>query len=352
MNIIYCICGDGNGHVFRSNVIIEHLKQKGHKVSMLASGKAYGFLAPRYQEVAEISGLKLSYQDNRVKKSKTIASTIFQVKDLPHNIKALRSLVKDYHPDIVISDMEPIASLIAAIYNIPLISLDNNHMLADTKFHVSKKDFPAYVVGKVFMDSVLPSRDFSILTTFFYPPLRRRKQKNTVLVPPIIRQEVMQAKPTVGSHILVYQTSDGYKELLNVLKASNRQYIIYNGNREIKADNLLFRDFSPTQIVADLAGAAGVITNGGFSLISEALYLGKPIMCLPIKNQFEQIINGHMLETLGYGQMSYRLTRQQLESWLEELTVYRQNVKKIVFDNRIVFNKLDEALKAFVRPKY
>src|SRR6185369_12152091 len=38
----------------------------------------------------------------------------------------------------------------------------------------------------------------------------------------------------------------------------------------------------------DLSGAKAVIANAGFSLISEGLYLDKPYLAIPVKNQFEQ----------------------------------------------------------------
>ena len=44
-----------------------------------------------------------------------------------------------------------------------------------------------------------------------------------------------------------------------------------------------------------------IITNGGFTVISEALYLKKPIFSIPIKNQFEQALNAKFVEKLGAG---------------------------------------------------
>ena len=47
--------------------------------------------------------------------------------------------------------------------------------------------------------------------------------------------------------------------------------------------------------------ARGVVTGGGFSLLSEAVYLGKPVLSVPLRGQFEQLMNARYLEREGFG---------------------------------------------------
>ncbi len=351
MRIVYTVCGDGLGHAFRSSIVIDHLLKSNHQVTILASGKAFDVLSKKYQPIGRISGLKLIYQDNRVKRGKTIIKYMTQVKSLPRNILTIRKMLKNFEPQVVISDFEPVASLISAFYNIPLISIDNNHIISDVRLKVERSDYTYYLVTRLFIDSLLPSRDYSLITTFFYPPLKKNHGKSSWLMPPLIREEVKAVTPTISNHILVYQTSDTYKELLNVLKNSNQQYIIYNGNREIKSDNLIFRDFDARQIIEDMASAKAVIANGGFTLISESLYLGKPVLSIPIKMQYEQILNGRMIDKLGLGRMTFRLTRNLLDNWLSDLDSYRGQISQLKFDNNILFTKLNEILETIIRDK-
>ena len=49
------------------------------------------------------------------------------------------------------------------------------------------------------------------------------------------------------------------------------------------------------------ASKKAVIATAGFTLISEALYLHKPYLALPMQGQFEQELNAFQLESLGYG---------------------------------------------------
>jgi uncharacterized protein (TIGR00661 family) len=164
MNILYTICGDGNGHAFRSSVVIDHLLQSGHTVAIITSGKAYGYLSQRYGSVIQVHGWSLIYRGNRVKKSSTLAKNFAKFKYLPKDLQSVRSLVKRFQPQIVISDFEPSGGLIATMYDLPLISLDNQHIISDTKVPVLRKDYADYVLARIYTDSVVPNRDYSLVT--------------------------------------------------------------------------------------------------------------------------------------------------------------------------------------------
>ncbi|MDJ0622350.1 MAG: glycosyltransferase family protein [Desulfocapsaceae bacterium] len=45
--------------------------------------------------------------------------------------------------------------------------------------------------------------------------------------------------------------------------------------------------FSRQGFIDDLATCRGVICNAGFSFISEALHLGKRVLCKPVRGQLE-----------------------------------------------------------------
>ena len=60
--------------------------------------------------------------------------------------------------------------------------------------------------------------------------------------------------------------------------------------------------------------------------------------------QYEQILNGRMIEELGYGRMTFRLSRGVLEDWLKNLPDYHQKISELHFDNNILFDKLDAVI--------
>ena len=120
--------------------------------------------------------------------------------------------------------------------------------------------------------------------------------------------------------------------------------MIYNAASRNFGSRFQFRNFSPTGVVADLAGAKGVIINGGFTLLTESLYLGKPILSVPIKMQYEQIINARMVEALGLGLMTKELTLEIFRLWQSRLPNFSQAIKSLTFDNQLLLAKLDDIL--------
>src|ERR1700722_9683933 len=134
--------------------------------------------------------------------------------------------------------------------------------------------------------------------TFFFSATA--KKRNTFLFPPIVRQEVHSATPKTGDYALVYVTSPA-KELAALLKQVRSKFIAYGFGIDGQEGNILFKKPSMDGFLRDLTGAKAIIANAGFSLVSEALYLGKPYLAVPVKNQFEQTFNAYYVDKLGYG---------------------------------------------------
>ena len=89
-----------------------------------------------------------------------------------------------------------------------------------------------------------------------------------------------------------------------------------------------------------------VVSNGGLSLIGEAVYLGKPVYSVPVKHQFEQIMNARYLEELGYGLNAESIDGDLLRMFLREQSRYAARVAKHKQDgNEVLFATVDKLVK-------
>jgi uncharacterized protein (TIGR00661 family) len=70
-------------------------------------------------------------------------------------------------------------------------------------------------------------------------------------------------------------------------------------NTSKKEGNVIFKKFSSSGFIKDLSECKAAILNGGFTGISEAVYMKKPVLIVPVKNQFEQIFNGETVKEMG-----------------------------------------------------
>ncbi len=305
MKILYGVVGEGMGHAMRSRVVLEHLVAQGHQVVIMASGRAVDYLAKRFEGVNRISGLHMIYEDNRVRLGKTLWSNVLAgAGGIPKNIAAYFELISEFRPEVAISDFESWTYLYGKTHRLPTLSIDNMQII-NRCFHepdVIGDDERDFQLARAFVKSKLPFCDAYFITTFFRPKIRK---PNTFLFPPIVRPEVVAANVRRGDHLVVYQTAEGHNQLADVLQKSGMECRVYGMRRDLKADvtegNLVYRPFSETTFIDDLASARGVVAAGGFTLMSESVYLKKPMLAVPLRKQFEQVLNARYLEKEGFG---------------------------------------------------
>jgi uncharacterized protein (TIGR00661 family) len=186
---------------------------------------------------------------------------------------------------------------------------------------ISKEEESNFTLAKQIVKAKLPGCNQYFISSFFEAEIVK---KNTQLVPPIIREAILQAKTSEGNHILMYQTSSSLENVQETLaKLPHEHFIVYGMNQNYTEGNVQFKPFSETEFIADFASAKAVIANGGFSFLSEAVYLHKPIYSFPIDGQFEQYMNAAYIEKMGYGRHFKSLGSDQLKAFLYDLPIFK-----------------------------
>ena len=142
---------------------------------------------------------------------------------------------------------------------------------------------------------------FIIISFFRLPPF---DNSVTEVLPPLIRKSVTEHSPTEGDHVIVYQTSPTFFKLFPVLEEMKSRFVIYGFGALNRRKNLEFKAVSDRGFLEDLASSRYCIVNGGHNVISEALFLGKPVFCFPIGGGYEQFINAYFVQQLGFGEYS------------------------------------------------
>ena len=326
--VFYCVCGEGMGHAIRTGVIVDRIKEK-YDVYLFSSDRAYEYLNSKFDNVYEIGGFNTVYTNNKVNNLKTLSEAI---KRNPTNIKVgyenLYKKAVQLKPDVIVTDFEIYATLLSKIRSIPLISLDNIHMMTQTKIDYPKKYFGEMLKAKGVIKTYVMKPKIHILTSFFYPKIKPRKK--AVIYPPIIREDILKLEPKEGNHIIVYQTSRESESLVNRLKAlKNEKFIVYGFNKNEKDGNLIYKEFNEDEFYDDLASSKAVICNGGFTFICEAIHLKKPIYSVPAIGNFEQLLNGFYVEKLGYGEYHEVMDAKKVENFLKRLPKYQKKLSKV-----------------------
>jgi uncharacterized protein (TIGR00661 family) len=329
VRILYGVVGEGMGHATRSRVILEALVRE-HEVHVVVSGRTREYLARHFANVHRIWGLTLNYGGNRVRNLRTVLQNVTgAVTGWPANVRAYFDVLAEFRPEVVISDFESFSYLVGKALRLPVISLDNIQIINRCEHEQALLEGwePTFELTRTIVEAKLPRCFHYLVTSFFYPPVRRPR---TTLIPPVVRAEILDAKSERGDHLLVYQTATTHRALPDVLKQLGIPARIYGLRRDLARDvldsNLTYRPFSEARFIEDLRTARGVVAGGGFTLMSEAVFLQKPLLAVPVVGQFEQVLNALYLQRLNYGAYAPRLALGALQAFVGGLRAYESTL--------------------------
>ena len=315
MHILYGIATTGNGHISRSKIIINALKERGHSIDVILSGRDEKdlFDIDELKPYQVKKGFTFSSNKGRISYIKTVLKS--NPLEFLNDIKSVKNVY-----DLVITDFDPISAYAAKKYKIPCMGIGHQYSFYQDIPMTNKMKF-----SSIFFPKIYAPVNFSIPFHFHH--------FNQPILPPFIDPILhnRRDKEEIGSHILVYLPWENLNDMITVLKTVPRDFIIYTDIEYIKEiENITLKPFSNKNFKYDLLRCQCLITNAGFQLTSEALFLGKPILCKPVKGQPEQEHNAKILHDLGYATVSQEINAATIKDWLHK----SKNIK-IDFSNPI-----------------
>ncbi|MDX1490280.1 MAG: glycosyltransferase family protein [Pseudohongiellaceae bacterium] len=349
MRLVYGVSGEGSGHSSRAKEMGVHLMSQGHEVRFVSYDRGFRSLNSLF-DCVEIEGLHIISVENKVSMLKTLSHNLGALPALIRSYRKLKRVFRDYQPECVICDFEPMTARLAKSFELPLISLDNQHRMRYMHYEAPKSlKIDQWITERV-IAMMVPKPDVSLATTFFFGELKNSK---TFLFPPILRSEVGALMPSDKGHHLVYLTG-AYQAVIDMLKRfPEERFLVYGYDKDAVDGNVSYRPFSVQGFLEDLASARTVIATAGFTLMSEAMYLQKPYLAFPMQGQFEQELNGLCLEELGFGMSVPRAHESSLSHFFAQQGQYRDALARYEYGisncpdaskNIAICAKLDELL--------
>ena len=134
-----------------------------------------------------------------------------------------------------------------------------------------------------------------------------------------------------------------------------RSYVFGYNRSEGSDGNVHFMRKSEDGFLRLLEGCSYVIQGGSHTLMTEALYLGKPIFSIPLKAMVEQRFNAFYLEKLGYGIQSdmASLSPERLFDFEQRLPRFRATIADAgnFCGNDDVFGLVDAFIRTGALPR-
>jgi len=301
MKIFYGVQGTGNGHITRARVMAKELKEAGIDVHFQFTGRP----ADKYFDMEVFNGYQsrtgLTFHTEKGQVS--YLKTALDAKPITF-IKDLKSLDLSGY-DLVISDFEPVTAWAAKSQKIPVLGIGHQYAF-NHKIPREGSDPIADQVMKYFAPADV---GIGLHWHHFGQPI----------LPPIIDTPKTPAS-IIRNKIIVYLPFEDQHEVIRLLSPfENFEFHLYSPEPvSSKFDHITCNPLSRDGFQKDLYDCAGIISNAGFELASEALQLGKKILAKPLHAQMEQISNAAALHQLGYGHIMNDMDIAVIEHWLHD----------------------------------
>lgn len=303
MKLLYAIQGTGNGHISRAREIVPLLQQYGDLDLVISGTQADVNLA---QPIAyRFHGFSFIFG----KKGSVDHWTTYKVMNLRRLRKDIKTLpLKKY--DLIINDFEPVTAWACKLRNISSVSLSHQASFISKNtprpagsFHWAEWIFKHYAPATHHIGFHFNRYDDFIHT-------------------PVIRSGIRVLQPRDLGHITVYLPAYDDRLLLSYFKKMpDVQFEVFSkhASQSYTDANIRVSPVDDEKYTVSLASCHGLLTGGGFEGPSEGLYLGKKVMVIPMKYQYEQLCNAEAVRRLGVPVL-YSLENlvPELNKWLNE----------------------------------
>ncbi|MBI9059699.1 MAG: glycosyl transferase [Labilibaculum sp.] len=321
MKILYGIQGTGNGHLSRAIELIPYLQDVA-EVDILISGLHHDL---KFNHIIKYKKQGLGFffgRNGGIDIWKTIGKF-----NIYRFIKDIRCLpVEEY--DLVISDFEPITAWACRLKGVFCLGLSHQAAMLNSRTPLPDK---------------IDTFGFKILKQ--YAPCSQNlsfhfKEYGHNMFTPIIRREIRKLEVHNKDFFVVYLPAYSDEKLISVLSEfSYKRWLVFSKHtkKSYKNKNVNIRPVNSDEFIEGLKDCEGVLCGAGFETPAEALFLGKKLAVIPMKNQFEQVCNAHALQELGIpvftGLDDYNVGL--IEKWLKEKANcpkinYPDNAKSVI----------------------
>lgn len=224
------------------------------------------------------------------------------------SLKLIHKKVKEFQPDMVINFYDFLGG-----FYFRLFKSDVRHVCIGHQFLAEMPEFPfaggRFVEKKLFqMNNRTTSQKAALKLALSFRPYKTGSHKNTVVIPPLIREEVKTLKADKGDFILGYMVNDGYgdevitwhepiKKTIKIECFWDRKGV---DNPFIPHENLTFHQIG-SLFMEKMRTCKAYASTAGFESVCEAMYLDKPVLMVPVDGQYEQACNAIDAELAGAG---------------------------------------------------
>ncbi len=359
MKVLFIVQGEGRGHLTQAVSMWQLLTDSGHQVQACLVGKStyqhQSFLESQLDAPVDyFVSPNLAYGVNKPGLSlrRTLSENLRKIPQLHQSIIFLRKKIKYYQPDLIINFYDLLGGITKALspdIKIPMVCIAHQYLLLHKDF-----DFPVSNEMDKFLVNLntrITALRANKLLALSFAPLNATKK--IISVPPLLRKEIEKEQVGNYNYLLAYMTNECFLSELIKWSEKNPQEEIHcfvqrSQENEVEqiSMNLFIHKPHAHKFLHLMANCKGLITSAGFESVSEAIYLGKPIMMIPVPRHFEQKCNAHDASTYGAGIAAEEFNPKYLLDFIHQYESPALNFRNwLVEGKQVLLRELEKMAK-------
>jgi uncharacterized protein (TIGR00661 family) len=314
MRILFVIQGEGRGHLTQALSLRQKLVGEGHEVVGVLVGKSparrlpaffldkigvpvYPFESPNFLPTAKNKQVNLA------------VSIVYNLARLPKyllSVRFINRMIRETEADVVVNFYELLTGFTYFLFRPKalMICIAHQYLFLHPDFKFPDENRLELAMLRFFTRLTAIGAAKKLALSF--RKMREYGPEGLIVVPPLLRHEVLDIKPKQGEYLFGYLLNSGFsEEIIDWHKAHPEQELHFFWDRktetaEFKVDERLsFHQLDDLLFLYYMSGAKAYATTAGFESVCEAMYLGKPILMVP--THIEQACNAYDAALSGAG---------------------------------------------------
>jgi len=353
MKFLFVVQGEGRGHLTQAIALREMLAKNGHKVAAVLVGESNRrelppfFLKNMQAEVLRFESPNFLPASKKKQTNiwKSIVYNLLKTGTYLKSIYFIHKQIKRSNVDIVVNFYEILTGFTYALLppKTPYVCIAHQYIFLHPEFRFPQANKVELWLLRFFtrVTCIRASKLFALSVK----EMPNVPKKRIVVVPPLLRKDVLEMSANDGNYLHGYMLNDTYADEIIRFQAANPDVFINffwdrKGVEDVTVinDHLSFYRLNDKLFISQMASCKAYATTAGFESVCEAMYLGKPVMMVP--THIEQACNAFEASLAGAGIVAENF---ELDKLLEYIPNYEKNTRfrDWVQQTQIIQNEFD-----------
>lgn len=314
LKYLFIVQGEGRGHLTQAMALEKLLTENGHQVVGILVGKSQARQLPDFFTRAVSAPVRqfdsVNFQPTAENRTvNMLKSVMYNLEKFPQYLKSvlfLKDAIRKSGADVVVNFYELLAGITYFNFgiDIPNISIGHQYLFHHPGFGLGESGILG-TEGLMFFTRLTSIGACKKLALSFRA-MPDDDERHIRVVPPVLREAVLETVPSRGRYIHGYMLNSGFSEDVMKWHAEHPDVELRffwdkwsEGPVKKIDDTLSFYLLDDRAFLREMAGCMAYASTAGFESVCEAMYLGKPILMVP--SHIEQKCNAFDAVRCGAG---------------------------------------------------